>query len=266
MKKTSKTVGSHGNGNNKVTKHAVRKMGKQDVNLRKRGFLHFQIGLIVAMALVYLGLEASFLVRGETQPINQEDITELVEYHPELANFKIEKPKLVVQKPKVNPNPNKFDIIDDDKNIVDKTEFIQKPKEEGDPNLNVGHVKVAEEDPIPEKIPFILVEEGPIYPGCEDVGKEERLSCFQEKIQRHIQRHFRYPQYEQEAQIEGKVFVAFDIDVDGSISNLRFRSPTEGFEKEARRIMDKLPQMTPGKQRLVPVKVPFNIPIHFRLH
>jgi protein TonB len=43
------------------------------------------------------------------------------------------------------------------------------------------------------------------------------------------------------------------------------RGPDKNLEKEAKRIISLLPQMIPGKQRGRPVRVPFSIPITFRL-
>jgi protein TonB len=43
------------------------------------------------------------------------------------------------------------------------------------------------------------------------------------------------------------------------------RGPDKLLENEAGRIIGRLPQMTPGKQRGRPVRVPFSIPITFRL-
>lgn len=65
--------------------------------------------------------------------------------------------------------------------------------------------------------------------------------------------------------IQGRVYVNFIIAKDGSISNIRMRGPDKNLEAEAQRIISKLPQMTPGKQRGRPVRVPFSIPITFRL-
>ena len=55
------------------------------------------------------------------------------------------------------------------------------------------------------------------------------------------------------------------IGKDGVISEIRMRGPDKNLEKEAERIISKLPQMTPGKQRGKPVRVPFSIPINFLL-
>ena len=65
--------------------------------------------------------------------------------------------------------------------------------------------------------------------------------------------------------IQGRVYVNFIISKDGSISNIRMRGTDKNLEKEAARIIGKLPKMTPGKQRGRPVRVPFSIPITFRL-
>ena len=57
----------------------------------------------------------------------------------------------------------------------------------------------------------------------------------------------------------------FVIQKDGSIGNVRMRGPDQNLEKEAERIISKLPRMTPGKQRGRAVRVPFSIPITFKL-
>ena len=66
--------------------------------------------------------------------------------------------------------------------------------------------------------------------------------------------------------IQGRVNVMFTIDKDGSITNVKMRGPDANLEKEAARIISKLPRMIPGKQRGKPVRVPFSVPITFRLN
>ena len=57
----------------------------------------------------------------------------------------------------------------------------------------------------------------------------------------------------------------FIIEKDGSISVAGMRGPSPILEKEAARIMTKMPKMIPGKQRGKPVRVPYSIPITFKL-
>ena len=114
-------------------------------------------------------------------------------------------------------------------------------------------------------MPFAVIEDVPIFPGCESVAKSQRRNCFQEKMNTHIRRNFRYPEIAQEMGIQGRVYVNFVIDRDGSITNIRMRGPDKNLENEAQRIISRLPKMTPGKQRGRAVRVPFSIPITFRL-
>tara|TARA_R110002050_G_scaffold196426_2_gene331396 strand:+ start:105023 stop:107677 length:2655 start_codon:yes stop_codon:yes gene_type:complete len=113
-------------------------------------------------------------------------------------------------------------------------------------------------------VPFSTVDEVPIFPGCED--SLDKRACFQEKIKEHISKNFRYPAEAQEKGIQGKVNLMFVIDESGTIGNLRMRGPSELLENEASRIISLLPKMTPGKQRGKSVRVPFSIPIAFKLH
>ena len=114
-------------------------------------------------------------------------------------------------------------------------------------------------------IPFAIIEDVPLFPGCERVAKSKRRDCFQEQMNKHIRKNFRYPEIAQEMGIQGRVFVQFMIGKDGNISGVRTRGPDKNLEKEAKRIIDKLPKMTPGKQRGRAVRVPFSIPIQFKL-
>jgi len=115
------------------------------------------------------------------------------------------------------------------------------------------------------EVPFAAIEDVPIFPGCEKVAKSERRNCFQQQINAHITTNFRYPKIAFERGIQGRVFINFIIANDGEITNIRTRGPDENLEKEAHRIISLLPRMLPGKQNGKKVRVPFSLPITFRL-
>ena len=115
------------------------------------------------------------------------------------------------------------------------------------------------------EVPFAIIEDVPLFPGCETVPKSKRRECFQNKMNRHIAQNFRYPDFAIKNGIQGRVFVQFIIGKDGNIVDIRSRGPHAILERGAERIIEKLPKMTPGYQRGLPVKVPFSIPITFRL-
>ena len=112
-------------------------------------------------------------------------------------------------------------------------------------------------------VPFSTVEEVPVFPGCENAA--DKRACFQEKIKEHISKNFSYPEEAQKQGIQGKVNLLFVITEEGGIADLKMRGPSEILENEASRIISLLPKMKPGKEKGKIVRVPFSIPITFRL-
>ena len=159
------------------------------------------------------------------------------------------------------PAPEVIEVVEDEEEVE---ETVIESTETDQDEIIIEEIEVEEEfDDI--DVPFAVIEDVPIFPGCESVSKSERRNCFQDKINQHIRRNFRYPDIAQEMGIQGRVYVNFIIAKDGSITNIRMRGPDKNLENEAQRIISRLPQMTPGKQRGRPVRVPFSIPITFRL-
>ena len=148
-----------------------------------------------------------------------------------------------------------LNIQDDDdeveETVIESTETTQEEV--------IEDVEVLEED-LDVDVPFAIIEDVPLFPGCENVKKSERRKCFQDKIQRHIAKNFRYPEIAQEMGIQGRVHVQFIISKDGSITGIQSRGPDKNLEKEANRIISKLPKMIPGKQRDVLFVCPIVFP------
>lgn len=130
----------------------------------------------------------------------------------------------------------------------------------------VGDLDLNNEEVI-EKVPFNLVEEVPLFNSCTKVPIYQQEKCFKEEINKHIKRHFTYPKAAYNAGIQGRVLVQFVIDKDGNVDNLNIRGPYKGdlLEKEAERIIRKLPKFTPGKHNGKAVKVKYGVPIGFRI-
>ena len=128
--------------------------------------------------------------------------------------------------------------------------------------VDIDDIEVVDND-VPDKVPFTVIQDVPVFPGCEDA--DDQRTCFQEMMQKHIRKNFRYPEAAQEMGLQGRVNLVFTIQKDGSIAEVKMRGPHKVLETEAARIISKLPKMTPGKQRGTPVKVPLAIPITFKL-
>ena len=82
----------------------------------------------------------------------------------------------------------------------------------------------------------------------------------------YLAKEIQYPAMAQDAGIEGKVYVGFIVEKDGSLSNIRvFRGIGGGCDEEAVRVLKASPKWTPGKQRGKAVRQKMTIPIAFVL-
>ncbi len=225
----------------------------EKLQLEKNSGLFFVLGLCLVLALTYIALEwKSFEKEIAYEKILDDPDFLLDEEVPFLKSPEPPKPKFipVIKEP----------IPDDSEEEEDIPDFIE-------PNVDTHIPDVPEidylEENVPEEIIFTAVEDKPIFPGCE--GAVDKYSCFQEMMQKHIRKNFKYPEIAIELGQQGKVYAQFTIQKDGTIDDIRLQGPYEILETEAARIISRLPKMTPGKQRGTPVKVPFSIPIHFIL-
>lgn len=84
-----------------------------------------------------------------------------------------------------------------------------------------------------------------------------------------ISENLEYPTEAVNKRIEGRVFVKFTIEVDGTIKDVHVTGKEKlgyGLEEAAIAVVEKMPKWKPGQQNGVPVPVYFNIPIRFRLY
>lgn len=112
-------------------------------------------------------------------------------------------------------------------------------------------------------VSFAEIDEVPVFPGCEDAA--DARQCFIQSITRHVRKNFNYPEIARERGIQGKVNLLFFIMEDGTVGEIKYRGADEILEKEAVRIIEKLPVMQPGREDGQAVRMPFSIPITFKL-
>ena len=224
-------------------------------DLSKNSSLYFVIGLSVILLISWQAIEwktyEKDLYGYEALNVDDDDDEEV----PITEQIKTPPPP-----PPPPPAPEVIEVVEDEEEVEETV--IESTETDQEEIVEVVEVEEVEED---IDVPFAVIEDVPIYPGCEKVPKAQRRTCFQDQINKHIRKNFRYPEIAQEMGIQGRVYVQFVIAKDGAITNIRMRGPDKNLEKEAQRIISKLPQMTPGKQRGRAVRVPFSIPITFRL-
>ena len=100
-----------------------------------------------------------------------------------------------------------------------------------------------------------VAEVMPQYPG----GPNEMM--------RYIQENIKYPQSAKANKIEGRVFVTFVVEKDGSITNAAvMRGIDKECDAEALRVVSSMPKWTPGQQDGKNVRTQFTIPIIYKFN
>jgi protein TonB len=226
---------------------------KEHLKLEKNSGLYFVMGMTLILALVYTALE------WKTFETNTKHLTQLSQpdYLPDEQAPYIKPPELPKPKPVATPE---ITIVDDEDDIIE--DAIKST--ESNPEILIPKETNFEDLPeIDDEVPFMVIEYVPVFPGCE--GADDKRACFQEKMLKHVKKNFKYPANAIEMGQHGRVSVLFTIQKDGTIGDVRMRGPHQILEDEAARIISKLPKMEPGKQGGQAVKVPFSIPITFKL-
>lgn len=229
-----------------------------NLDVGRNSSIYFAVGLNVMLLLTYLALEHRTYEKSDTL-VDILQMSEMIEEDIPMTTINIPPPP---------PPPQITEVITVIENTEDIEETVVKSTEIGfddviEPAVEVKDliVEEVEEDIV---VPFAVIERVPTFPGC--TGNNDQLkACFQEKMQEHLKKHFKYPEVATELGIYGKVFVLFQIDKNGLVTKIKTRGPDQILEKEAERIISLLPKMEPGKQRNKPVAVPYSIPINFKL-
>ncbi len=219
------------------------------VNIEKTKGTYFQLGLVIALSLSLIAFEWSS-VPGITNEIDisrgqilDDDIIPITDWE--------EEPSVV--KP---PLPNFSDIIKIFENGVDiETNIDIDDMFSIDEEIPIEIYAIEDEPEEEEQVPFVIVEEMPTFRGGD-----------KNKFARWVQSNVHYPQIPAENGVQGKVFVEFVVEPDGSVSNvLVVRSVDPALDAEAVRVISNSPKWVAGKQLSVPVRVRFTITVNFQL-
>ncbi|MGB0981350.1 MAG: M56 family metallopeptidase [Winogradskyella sp.] len=117
------------------------------------------------------------------------------------------------------------------------------------------------------EIPFAVIDEVPTLPECKALETNNlRKKCMSKFINKHVNTNFNVGVADS-LFIKGKqrIFVAFKIDAEGMVKDVKARAAHPDLEIEAKRVINKLPQFIPGKQKGKTVVVPYSLPIVFEI-
>ena len=167
--------------------------------------------------------------------------------------YEIEKQIILPPKPIIN-SPKKHEFVKVKPNV--RRNILPKILPPIKPNKELIFTEQYLE---PDTIVFIdsifdVVEEDPVFPGGE------------KKLYEFLSKNLRYPEMAKENAIQGKVYVQFVVWKDGSIKDVKIvKGIHKTLDKEAFRVVNKMPKWRPGKQLGKVVNTKFTIPIKFKL-
>jgi len=221
-----------------------KKSPKADLESKK--IIFTQIGLVIALAATLLAFEWKSYdksVEGFGERI-VEDIPEEI--------IPITEQKV---KPPPPPPPQKvvvINIVEDDVEVEDDLMIDA----EADETTEI-------EEYVPIEVDEEVVEEAPIFTVVESMPE---FKGGMQQLYVYLGNNIKYPVMAKESGIQGKVYVTFVVERDGSITSVRvLRGIGGGCDEEAIRVVQDMPKWTPGKQRGKPVRVQYNLPVRFTL-
>ena len=220
----------------------VKKKPTADV-YRSRG-MYLNLGLAVTLLFVISAFqwrfyEGKLVDLGDLNNIEDELFVIPPTTQPPPAKPKIPQPKLVEvdDEEEIEELDISFDVDVDEEDAIEVVIYEDPEEEEDADYIWEG---IIEEQPAP-------------------VGG---MAAFQQFLRKNL----KYPNQARRMGIEGKVFVQFVVDKDGSLNDVKvLKGIGAGCDEEAVRVLKKHPKWSPGKQRGRAVRVRMVIPIFFKL-
>jgi len=232
-------------------------------NLENFNRLFMLLGLVLALLLTYVAIEYKTIEDANDQVMAytsnmQDDEEDIPETEQEIEEIKPDE-----KKPPPPPVLEEIEVVEDDEEIEETViESTETNEEEEVVIEEIEEVEIVEE--VIEDVPFSIIEDVPVYPGCKG-NKKELRDCLSKKVQKFVAKKFNVDLAQDLGLTPGKkrIFVMFKIDKKGNIVGIRARAPHKRLEAEAKRVVGLLPKMKPGKQRGRPVGVKYSLPISF---
>ena len=164
------------------------------------------------------------------------------------------------------PAPEVIEVVEDEEE-VEETIIESTETNQNEEIVEIEEIEEVEEEEIAD-VPFAVIENVPVYPGCENAGNNDaKKKCMSEKVMKFVQKKFDNELANDLGLDSGRqrISVQFKIDKNGNVVNVRARAPHPRLEQEAIKVVKGLPKMTPGKQRGKAVGVLYALPIVFQV-
>lgn len=207
---------------------------------------------------------------------NQVEEAQEEEQEEEIEEIKYEEPEEVVEEAVAAQMVTEISIED----VVDKEREVKTVEEVQSNEAQIGAVNQEGKidiSQINDKVKEVVV--APVAPKVEPVVKKPEPEKIFEAVEQQAQfpggqaalmkwlsNNIKYPELAQQNNVEGRVTVKFTVEKDGSISNpVIAKGVDKDLDREAIRVVKKMPKWQPGKNNGVAVRSYFYLPVVFKL-
>lgn len=124
-----------------------------------------------------------------------------------------------------------------------------------------GFISFAQEDVNVKGNKVSMKETAPVWPGCED--NADKKACFNKMLMQHIRENIKYSKNDKGEYIRGKATVSMEVNEKGDVVVNKVEGKSPQINKEAKRLMESIPTMTPGQLAGKPKAISYTIPLTF---
>jgi len=221
----------------------------EKADLTNKTTLFFNIGLVVSLLIAVMAFEIKRYDDSEFKDLTNNQVfeEEIMDVPP---TEQPPPPPPQIQQPQIIEVPDEQEI-EEEIDINMDNEITEDTKVE---EIVIQPVEIEKEDP--NQI-FLVVEEGASFKGG--------LNAFYEYVGK--QMRGKYPAQARRMGIEGRVFVEFVVNRDGSVQDVKaIKGIGGGCDELAIKVIQDSPKWNPGKQRGKPVRQRMVMPIVFKLN
>ncbi|MDR2026818.1 MAG: energy transducer TonB, partial [Prevotellaceae bacterium] len=214
----------------------------------------FEIGLSLSLLAVLVAF--NWTSKERTSSLLIAEYQEIVEEEEQIP-ITLYDPPPPPEIPRIPQIPDIITVVDDDIDIASTLDFSDLETGDFIKDYIYRGTKQVIEDPkdVEETVPFVIVEVKPLFQGKEA-----------EKFRDWIYSQLVYPEEALTNNIQGTVRISFTVNTDGTLSDIKSIKKTDPLLEECViEIVKKSPKWTPGRQQNKPVKVPYQVPILFKI-
>ena len=228
---------------------------KSDVS--RNSSLFFAVGLTLMLVV------ANYAINYKTYDKSDIDIGRLNMEEELEEEIPVTEQLQTTPQPTPPPAPEVIEIFEDEEEIEETVIESTETNQQEEIVVDDIQVEEVEED---VEVPFTVIENVPVFPGCESGSNDAKRKCMSDKISEFVRRKFN-TDLAGDLGLTGRqrINVIFKIDKSGNVVGIRARAPHPRLQAEAERVVNLLPKMLPGKQRGKPVVVPYSLPIIFEV-